>query len=233
MTDADALQGLAATAANALAPVYELLGRIATEVLSGRGGDAELTDAQLSGLAPLCADLLTAEPLAWGVGFVAAPAVVEGRDRYLAWWQRSGTRITRLRLNFDPTSVDVYDYLQMDWYQLARRGQARVAAGPYVDYSGSNVYTITATVPVLAGGAFLGVAGADLVVGEVERRLLGVLREADGDAVIVSPDRRVIVANTPRWLVGSRMPVMPTSGDDGFRAVAALPNSTGWVLALA
>ena len=121
-------------------------------MLRSRPARAALTEAHFSGLQRLLAELLTREQGVWGMGFVAAPFVVEGRERYMAWWQRHNERVARLRLNFDPTSIDVYDYLQMDWYQLAQRGQARVAYGPYVDYSGSDMYTITATVPVVADG---------------------------------------------------------------------------------
>jgi hypothetical protein len=234
----DTLAGrLAAQASQTLEPIYELLGRIAEEVLRGRPPRAALTEAHFSGLHRLLADLLEDEHGVWGMGFIAAPFVVDGMERHMAWWQRHNDRVARLRLNFDPTSIDVYDYLQMDWYQLAERGQARVAYGPYVDYSGSDMYTITATVPVVADGTFLGVAGADLVVGEVERRLLEVLRQTAEDALVVSAERRVIAANTPRWFVGSRLRAMPAAGPaadpSAFREVAEMPLGTGWVLALA
>lgn len=228
---------LAEQASRSLEPIYELLGRIAEEVLRSRPPRAALAEAHFSGLQRLLANLLEVERGIWGMGFIAAPFVVDGKERYLDWWQRQNDRVARLRLNFDPTSIDVYDYLQMDWYQLARSGQARVAYGPYVDYSGSDMYTITATIPVVADGTFLGVAGADLVVGEVERGLLEVLRQTPEDAVVVSAERRVISANTPRWFVGSRLPAMPAVGPaadpSAFREVAELPLATGWVLAIA
>ncbi|BBY57262.1 cache domain-containing protein [Mycolicibacterium sarraceniae] len=227
-TEADRL---AQQASERLEPAYVLLDRIAGEVLRSRPVRAPLSEANLSGLQRLLADLVADEPLAWGMGFIAAPLIVDGLERYLVWWQRQNTRVARLRLNFDPTSVDVYDYLQMDWFQLPQRGQARVAYGPYVDYSGSDMYTVTAAVPVVADGVFLGVAGADLVVGEIERRLLEVLHGATADAVIINTERRVVAANTPRWIVGSRLPTMPQAGD--FREVAELPLGIGWVLALA
>jgi hypothetical protein len=228
---------LAERVSECLEPIYQRLGRIAEEVLRARPPRAALTEAHLSGLQRLLVEFLGEDSAVWGMGFVAAPSVVEGKERYLAWWQRYGERVARLRLNFDPASIDVYDYLQMDWYQLARRGQTRVAYGPYVDYSGSDMYTITATIPVVADGVFLGVAGADLVVGEVEHRLLNVLRQTDQDAVIVSAERRVITANTPRWLVGSRLAAPPTAGPatdpSAFREVVEIPLGTGWVLAVA
>lgn len=225
-------QQLAAEASRAVEPFYRLLDAVAEEVLRSRPPRAPLTEAHFSGLQRLLAGLLAEEHGIWGMGFVAAPSVVEGRERYMAWWQRHNERVARLRLNFDPTSIDVYDYLQMDWYQLAQRGQQRVAYGPYVDYSGSDMYTITATIPVMADDTFLGVAGADLVVGDVERRLIEVLRHTDDDAVVVSAERRVIAANTPRWLVGSRLKAAPTVGDT-YADVADLPLGTGWSVAVA
>ncbi|MBS1694718.1 MAG: PDC sensor domain-containing protein [Actinobacteria bacterium] len=237
MTPDMSAHGLAEQASQTLEPIYQRLNRIAEEVLRCRPVRAVLTEAHFSGLQRLLADLLGEEAAVWGMGFVAAPKVVDGMERYMAWWQRHGDRVARLRLNFDPTSIDVYDYLQMDWYRLAQHGQSRVAYGPYVDYSGSDMYTITATVPVIADGTFLGVAGADLVVGEVEHRLLSVLRQASEDAVIVSTERRVIAANTPRWLAGARLPAAPEAGGaaepGAFREVAEMPLGTGWVLAVA
>lgn len=238
MIDDTLAHRLAEKASQPLEPIYALLGRIAEVVLRSRPPRAALTEGHFSGLQRMLAELLQDERGVWGMGFIAAPFVVEGRERYLAWWQRRDDRVARLRLNFDPTSVDVYDYLQMDWYQLALRGQARVAYGPYVDYSGSDMYTITATIPIVADdGTFLGVAGADLVVGDVERKLLEVLRQTSEDAVVISTERRVIAANTPRWIVGSRLPAMPTAGPAGdssaFREVAEMPLGIGWILAIA
>lgn len=228
---------LAQRASQCLEPVYERLGLIRDEVLRVRPPRSPLTEPHLSQLRHLLVEFLGEESAVWGMGFIAAPGVMDGRERYLLWWQRHGDRVARLRLNFDTSSVDVYDYLQMDWYQLALRGQERVAYGPYVDYSGSEMYTITATVPVVADGVFLGVAGADLVVAEVEHRLLAVLRQTPDDAVIVSTERRVISANTPRWLVGSRLSELPSAAASSDRSpykdVVDLPLGTGWVLAVA
>lgn len=237
MTDNAQARRLADEASRALEPIYELLAGIAEDVLRSRPPRAALTEAHFRGLQRRLADLLQEERAVWGMGYIAAPFVVDGKERFLAWWQRHNDRVARLRLNFDPTSIDVYDYLQMDWYRLAQSGHARVAYGPYVDYSGSDMYTITATIPIIAEGAFLGVAGADLVVGEVERHLLEVLRQADDDAVVVNTERRVIAASSARWIVGSRMPAMPVAGPSAepsaFREVAEMPLGTGWVLAIA
>lgn len=211
---------------------YDLLDRVAEEVVRSRPTTGALSETHFAALQRLLAEMLATESGVWGMGFVAAPFVIDGRERYMAWWQRNHDRVARLQLNFDPHSIDVYDYLQMDWYQMAQRGHRRVAYGPYVDYSGSDMYTVTATVPVVADGTFLGVAGADLVVGDIERRLIEVLRRTRDDAVVVNTERRVIAANTPRWFVGTRLPVAPARGDT-FSDVVDLPVGTGWTVAIA
>ncbi len=220
-------QELAAEASRAIEPFYRLLETVAEEVLNSRPPRAALTETHFSGVAAPAGRTARhrARPVGHGLRW---PRPRSSRAANAIWrGGRHNERVARLRLNFDPTSIDVYDYLQMDWYQLAQRGQQRVAYGPYVDYSGSDMYTITATIPVIADGTFLGVAGADLVVGDVERRLIEVLRHTDEDAVVVNTERRVIAANTPRWLVGSRLDTVPTVGDT-YRDVAELPLGTGW-----
>jgi hypothetical protein len=52
-------------------------------------------------------------------------------------------------------------------------------------------------------GGFLGVAGADLAVGEVEAIVGPGLGAIGADAVIVNQRNRVIASNTPRWLAGT------------------------------
>lgn len=171
-----------------------------------------------------------------GMGFVAAPGVIDGRDRYMLWWQQSRDSVSRLRLNFDRSSVDVYDYLGMDWFRLPRAGRPRVAFGPYVDYSGADHYIVTAAVPVIVDGVIAGVAGTDLLFGELERRLVGVLREASSEAVLVNAEGRIVAANSASWILGSRLRSLPEPGaqleDATFVQVAEPPAGVGWLVAL-
>ena len=57
-------------------------------------------------------------------GIVAAPGVVANKDRHLEWWQRTAAgdahadAFARIRLNLDPESIDLYDYLEMDWFTV-------------------------------------------------------------------------------------------------------------------
>ena len=224
---------LAERLSHVLEPIYRHLDELAAMVEASHPPARSWTERHLVAVIDRIIALLAEDPITVGLGFVAAPGEVDGLERYMAWWQRSNGRISRLRLNFDPTSIDVYDYLQMEWFQLAQQEGGRIAYGPYVDYSGAELYIVTVTVPVHFGGRFVGVMGADLVVSELERRLVAVLREAPMDAVVVSGERRVIAANTPRWVVGGRLPELPTADDGEYAAVAALPVGIGWVVALA
>ena len=73
--------------------------------------------------------------------------------------------------SFDPESIDFYDYTRADWFLVSYREGARSVAGPYIDFGGVNDYILTMTTPILPGRSFAGVAGADLRVDELERRL--------------------------------------------------------------
>lgn len=225
---------LASGVSQILEAPYRRLESLAAIVAESHPTDGGWTERQLAPVAEAAVAMLAEDPITAGFGYVATPGDVDGRERFMAWWQRSGNHISRLRLNFDPTSIDVYDYLQMEWFQLARDGRRRVAYGPYVDYSGAGLYIVTATVPVLVDHRFVGVVGADLVVDELERRMVAVLQTVPNEAVVVSGERRVIAANTPRWVVGARLPEMPTSDihDSEFSQVFELQVGTGWVVAV-
>lgn len=226
--------GLAEAVAELVEPVYRSLEVAAARVrlIGDESPDGQLSEPALQPVADLLISLVADEPLAAGMGFVADAGAVSGQERFMSWWQRTpGDRVARLRLNFDPSSVDVYDYLQMEWFQQAR-GRDRVVYGPYVDYSGSEMYVVTMTVPVHVHGRFVGVVGADLGVNEVERQLVAVLRRVPRDAVLVNAERRVLATNTPRWVVGTRLAAAPEV-DDEFGLVQEVPNGTGWVVAVA
>lgn len=203
--------------------------RLRRDVLDHGGGFGA---ADLAGLKPLIIERLTAMPSADGLGLLAAPELLPDRERHIEWWQRGRTGFVPMRLNLDPTCVDVYDYFTLEWYTLARDQSRRMAFGPYIDYSGADGYVCTFTVPVLDEGDFLGVAATDLRMDALESRLLELLCGAGRDAVLVGPERRVVAANSSRWLVGSRLARRPEAGVDSFTAVGEPGLDSGWLLAL-
>ncbi len=225
-----------AVAVSALtAPVFVALEEVAAEVgeCRGKARDNRLLERDLGALEHSIAPRLAAQPILAGMGYVAAPGVVGELERYMMWWQRSGDELARLRLNFDPSSIDVYDYLQMEWFQSAHDRGERAAFGPYVDYSGSGLYVLTVSVPVTDDGVFLGVAGADVEMAHLERLLVSVLRTSRAEVVVVNSERRVLAVNTARWVVGERLPGIPVAMEGEFAEAAHVPGGTGWIVGVA
>lgn len=218
-----------------LMAVFTDLEAVAAEIVRRRravlaaGGVFDVPD--VAGLKAVIIERLAAHPEADGLGFLTARQLLPDRERHIEWWQRGAVGFVPMRLNLDPTSVDVYDYFEMEWFAAARRGR-RAVFGPYVDYSGADRYVCTVTVPV-ADEAFLGAVGTDLPMSALEPRLLGVLRGADRDVVLINAERRVVAANCSRWLVGSKLPRVPRAGDGEFLAAGEVGLDSGWVLALA
>ena len=200
-----------------------------------------LTADRLAGLRETIWQQLGQLPAADGAGVVAAPGVVEGKHRHLEWWQRTAgddsapDGYARIRLNLDPESIDLYDYLDMDWFTVPQRDGRRYVYGPYVDFSGADRYVVTITAPVFddAGGGreFLGVSGADIRMSHLEPDLLAILRSVSVPAVLVTAERRVVAANTAHWISGTRLDRLPAPGDGTFAAVTDVGADSGWRLA--
>jgi DNA-binding FadR family transcriptional regulator len=239
--------------------VSQVAGALTEEQRSCRRAGEQLTAERLSRLRDVMQRQLAELPSAAGVGVVAAPGLVAGHERHLEWWQRgAGGGYTRLRLNLDRASIDLYDYLDMDWFTVPRTQRRRCVYGPYIDFTCADRYVLTMTVPLLdsadpadsadssdaaagsggagsggAGGRFLGVAGADVAMSHFEPGLLAILRCAPPDTVLVTAERRVLAANTPRWIAGARLGRLPVAGDGTFSAAAEVGADSGWVLAVA
>jgi hypothetical protein len=220
-----------------LAPLHEALGHLRDEIertyRAVHAAGRSMQEEDLVDLPAFFAVHALLKDLVVGAGYAAAPGAVGGQERYLLWWQRRGDTLARLRLNLEPTSVDVYDFLEMDWFRGARATRRPYMYGPYLDYSGSGLYVFTGVVPVW-GEDFIGVAGADLPVRETERHLTRLLRSLDHDAIVVTGERRVIASNTHRWVVGAKTRSLPEVTDHGaFLAVVPVGIDTDWQVAVA
>jgi DNA-binding FadR family transcriptional regulator len=215
--------------------VSQVAGALVAEQRSCRRAGEQLTAERLGRLRDLMQRQLAELPSAAGVGVVAAPGLVAGHERHLEWWQRRAAGgYTRLRLNLDRASVDLYDYLDMDWFTVPRTQRRRCVYGPYIDFTCADRYVLTMTMPVLDGEeSFLGVAGADVAMSHFEPGLLAILRSAPSDTVLVTAERRVLAANTPRWIAGARLDRLPAAGDGTFSVAADVGADSGWVLAVA
>ena len=145
-----------------------------------------------------------------GAGVVLAPGVLMDARLWIDWWALDGTgEIGPAVFDFDEDSLDFYDYTCADWYLAPRNGSRRSLVGPYVDFNGINDYIVTATVPVIVDGRFVGVAGADLSVDELERRLIVANRRFHAELVVVNASDRIVASTSPRHVVGSLLQADP------------------------
>jgi hypothetical protein len=76
-------------------------------------------------------------------------------------------------------------------------------------------------------------AGADIRMSQLEPVLLAILRSLAAPAVLVTAERRVLAANTPRWIPGTRLDRLPSPGEAEFTAVTDIGADSGWLLAAA
>lgn len=202
---------------------------LAAEVVAADDAGS-LPEAALQPVRHRIEEWLTEDGVCVGYGFVAAPGVVDDLERFMMWFQQQGSGVRRLQLNFDPADIDVYDYLGMEWFTFARDRGGPVCYGPYVDYSGSDLYVMTLTVPVQHGDRFLGVAGADLLAARMESLVIPVLQRVPAETVVVDSERHVVFSNTARWIPGDRLAKHPLEDPGRFRRVAEPVPGVRWAV---
>lgn len=139
-----------------------------------------------------------------GAGVVLAPDALRDAPRWIEWWWADrGSGLERLAVDLDPASAEFYDYTSEEWYREPERTGRPSIAGPYVDYICTHEYTFTLSVPLRHDGRFIGVAGADVLVAEVERAVLPGLVRLGRPAVLAAANGRVIASNDPRLAPGT------------------------------
>ncbi|WGI25081.1 cache domain-containing protein [Halomonas alkaliantarctica] len=177
--------------------------------------------------------LLASGTFSCGGGIVLEPCCLADREMYLEWWYLADAGKTLpLRPNFDHRRENYYDYTEMPWYCRPRHTGKSVVEGPYIDLYGTNMYVLTFTIPIFVQGRFIGVAGIDLSLHSVERRLVRSLMRLEREVVLISSDERIIASNTANWMVGdlasNLLSTIPLTGNR-----LALPESeAGWSLVI-
>lgn len=219
---------LASVVADIVEPIFAPIEALAARVRECGPGRARMREDDLAPAAAMVRSTLAKQPLYAGFGFIADVGAVEGSDHFMLWWQMRGSGAARLRLTLDPSHPDHYDYLAMPWFTAARDERRRVVHGPYVDFSGSDLFTLTMTMPVYEGDRFLGITGADLHYLDLERQLVRVLRSAPGDACVINDEGRVIATNTACWVVSSRLRQPVEVGVGGVTGLAPVPGGYAW-----
>ena len=136
----------------------------------------------------------------YGAGFIAALDSLADARSHLAWWQ--GADRAKLVLASQSVNKEHIDYSELEWYRVPQSTGHPHVAGPYVDYLCSDEYTITIAAPVALDGEFVGVAGLDLLIDQVERDLLPRLRAFGDDISIVNGVGRVLLSTSARRETG-------------------------------
>lgn len=223
----------AATMPEDVARVSEAVEELASHAL---GLAARIADAVVPALtsraAPRRADLGAVEALVrpvledaehpvQGAGFVAAVDLLSDAPWWLEWFARDPDgRMQRLVTHSEPQGIGFYDYESLPWYVVPRDTGRQHVTGPYLDYLCTEEYTLTFTTPVLVGGTFAGVAGADIAVKRAEQTLLPALRGASTGLAVVNGDGRILSSNSGRHLCGDLLDP-PAAGDR--HPIAELP----------
>ena len=209
----------------------QVLATVTADVLRGvTSGGRRAESADLGVLASVAEGTITRYSLLGGAGVVINPGYLQDVYCHLEWRQlgRDG-RARALVLDVDPDSADPYDYWEMEWFRVPRDEHRRMVGGPYFDYGGADRFGLTFAVPVDVAGEFVGIAGADVPLAQLEPELLPILRRLPRRAALINHEQRVITANTPHYAIGAR--VRPTKGsvDVLERDVVA---DLGWKLIL-
>ena len=201
--------------------------------LADTSRDSPLTSSAVASLNPQVESLVKGSTAIIGSGFIAAPEAVDSDARYMLWLQQRGDAIKRLRLNFDTSDLEAYDYVDMDWYVRTRDRIQPTLIGPYLDYSGSDALVITLTVPVVAHGTFLGVVATDLSAQAAEDLITTELCRLRGDVVVVNRDRTIVATNCVRWMPGERVLRLPDQDPENYDPVAHIGTWSEWQIAVA
>ncbi len=147
--------------------------------------------------------LADAESYMVGAGVVFTPGALSDQQMYLEW-RHYGDKgeLIPLELNFYQGSKSYYDYTNRSWFKEPHETGMAYIEGPYIDLFGQNNYILTFAVPVLVDDEFVGIAGADIVLAELEEALTASLLGAKASLVIITNDARVVASSSADWSPG-------------------------------
>lgn len=200
---ADALSRWINTAAS---DITAFTGDVAELLARNLGGREKVDQDSLLGLEQLSREFLAGHPFAVGAGAIFSSAVIEKQQGALEWWYRAKPGVVeKLEIDLTPGGERFYDYEKLPFFTTAAATGQQTLWGPYLDYLGADDYVLTHTDPFFVGGRFMGVAGCDIRVQELETVFMPILRSIPGDAAVLNASGRVIVGNSGKYLVGERV----------------------------
>jgi hypothetical protein len=186
------------------------IGKVSVKVASlleeNLAGRSKVSKAALVGLDDLAREFLGKNSFAVGAGTFFAGDFAEEGGRALEWWFRKNDgSMERLDADRTPGSNRYYDYEKLPFFSIAASTGEQTVWGPYIDYLGFEEYILTFTAPVSVHGKFIGVAGCDIRIKDLEPLIMPTLRAIPADAALINSSNRVILGNSGMYLVGERI----------------------------
>lgn len=140
-----------------------------------------------------------------GTGVVLEPGELADQELFLEWFYRPASgKIAPMMLNFNRQSENFYNYQGMPWFTRPKLTGQPSIEGPFVDLYGTELYILAFSVPIFAGGHFVGVAAADIALHEFDQLLTRCLLRMKNEAFIINGEGRIVAANSANWFVGNR-----------------------------
>lgn len=208
-----AAESLAQWFGTVYADLETLAARMGAALAESRRSREFLISADLKAIRDIATEFLAANPTAEGAGVILSPGTIDATHGAIEWWRHDeeGTN-SKVLFNLTPDSGSYYDFENLPWFETVARTRHRAITGPYMDYGGMDQYILTLTVPLYIGDDFVGMAGCDIEVRDLEKVMVPMLRRVAGDAALISADNCVILGNSGRFLVGNRVRTVPEDG---------------------
>jgi hypothetical protein len=141
-----------------------------------------------------------------GLGFVANAKYFDNTSGLIWCTLLKGSQRPK-RLNVD---ADFYDYTTAEWWSNAQVDDKVHVTGAYVDASGTNEYIVTFSKrTALDDGTIVGVAAADVLVGQFQSLLQTHLVNLPKNSCVIDQEGVVVATNSAKLLGASWPPEQP------------------------
>jgi len=192
-------------------PVFEVASEVAAHLVicaerAARTGGA-LTASHLSALNPALTRLLEEnQHLVTGAGVAMAPHTLADEELWMQWFVQGPAGPVQLRPRLDPRSEAFYDYPSAVWFSESAHELAPRLAPPHFDGGGTDTWMVTAAVPVVVQGRFLGLGCAELTLDRIGSLVAPALLAMPAPAALVSPQGVVVASTHPDMHPGTTPP---------------------------
>ncbi|MGC2976166.1 cache domain-containing protein [Brevibacterium sp. FAM 25378] len=172
-----------------------------------------------------------------GIGIASVNGYLQDSQFWIEWWRFKNSReLEFVAHSLNPSRDHFYDYADRDWFTRPLSSGGMSVTGPYVDFGGTNTSTVTLALPIVVGGAYVAVAGADIHASHFEDYLLSSATLADvdgalsGSALLINSDNRVIASNSADHLPGDLVSTNEFASWDSTAINVGPTADAGWHL---